>query len=76
MSLVNRCFRKQRMSLVTRCFRKQREQEQHARYWKQVAKQVDEWARVIIPGAYIVMLFMLFNLEMSDDYDSSSNAEM
>ena len=46
----------------------QNEQAYWSRYWKEVASSVDEWARVVIPGTYLLVLTIVFSLDMTDDY--------
>jgi len=41
-------------------------------YWSQVADQCDTWARITIPALYFLALFVVFNLELTDDYSSSN----
>ena len=39
-----------------------------AAYWKAIGNQMDWWCGAILPWAYLIILAVLFNLTMTDDY--------
>jgi hypothetical protein len=48
------------------------QQRQLSRYWKDLARLTDSWARIIVPTIYFMALLIIFNLELSDNYGENS----
>ena len=46
------------------------------KYWAKVSKQLDSYARVLIPTAYVLSLILLFHLELADNYYANEEAPM
>jgi len=45
-------------------------------YWKKVADDVDNWSRVVVPFMYFFALIAVFNLDLSDEYNTNPNGAM
>lgn len=43
-------------------------QRRAAAYWRALATRTDSWSRVAVPCLYVLSLLVLFNLELSDEY--------
>ena len=45
-------------------------------YWTETARWADLWARVAIPGLYLLALIIVFNIELTDNYLEDDKAVM
>mmetsp|Transcript_37173 Transcript_37173/g.74300 ORF Transcript_37173/g.74300 Transcript_37173/m.74300 type:complete len:350 (-) Transcript_37173:454-1503(-) len=45
--------------------------DRHKCYWKNMADQLDGYARPVLPSAYIMILVIMLNLDFRDDYDTN-----
>ena len=41
-------------------------------YWNGVANSLDGWARYVLPGLYIFVLIIVYNLDLTDNYADAS----